>query len=435
MWNPSTDLERQVSDRANQVITKIASHIELSFESIVPLFTLPNWLILVTAHAAAYAFETSAFDQNSSLFPRLLICLLGLPLFVAPLRRKMEPNDLRLGFVCFSILLLPGLFGYLALWNSSHPSHGYWLAQFFIASFLFFAFFQNQRVPLVISLLTIGVIFAGRYVANLPDLDQALVTLLWLVAAVLTVYWFGLITHQRLSFVSQQKLRAARAVGGKVAHELRTPLFTIKTLAIGISNPKKDSSRTPEDLAAMIVKEVEHANMTIDMLLMTTKPVRGEFGFSESCESSTTIRNSIEKFPYRNSIERNSVSEGTTHSFCIQCRSDFLSHILFNLIGNALDFADDYRDFQVNIFTRETPKNNEIVVSDTGPTIPDEVQKKMFEEFFTTKGIDGTGIGLAFCQSAASTFGGDLIYSQSNGVKEFIIRIKKSTNDEKIGFH
>jgi signal transduction histidine kinase len=47
---------------------------------------------------------------------------------------------------------------------------------------------------------------------------------------------------------------------------------------------------------------------------------------------------------------------------------------------------------------RTMRENNNIVVeiSDDGPGIPQDIQERMFEQFFTTKGVGkGTGLGLS----------------------------------------
>jgi len=51
----------------------------------------------------------------------------------------------------------------------------------------------------------------------------------------------------------------------------------------------------------------------------------------------------------------------------------------------------------------------ELVISDTGPGIPQELRDKVFDPFFTTKDVgEGTGLGLAISQSLMETMGGKL---------------------------
>ncbi len=51
----------------------------------------------------------------------------------------------------------------------------------------------------------------------------------------------------------------------------------------------------------------------------------------------------------------------------------------------------------------------EIRVKDNGPGIPDEVKKKIFQPFFTTKPTgQGTGLGLTMSYDIIKTHGGEL---------------------------
>ncbi|MBI5584737.1 MAG: PAS domain-containing protein [Deltaproteobacteria bacterium] len=47
-----------------------------------------------------------------------------------------------------------------------------------------------------------------------------------------------------------------------------------------------------------------------------------------------------------------------------------------------------------------------ILIADTGPGIPDEIQNRIFDPFFTTKGSKGTGLGLSVCQRIIEDHGG-----------------------------
>jgi K+-sensing histidine kinase KdpD len=49
-----------------------------------------------------------------------------------------------------------------------------------------------------------------------------------------------------------------------------------------------------------------------------------------------------------------------------------------------------------------------IEISDTGPGIPAEVQTKILEPFFTTKGRNGTGLGLTISAEIIARHGGTL---------------------------
>jgi signal transduction histidine kinase len=74
-----------------------------------------------------------------------------------------------------------------------------------------------------------------------------------------------------------------------------------------------------------------------------------------------------------------------------------LNQVWTNIIDNAIDAIGERHG---NILLRTKRENNNIVVeiSDDGPGIPQNNQSRIFEQFFTTKGVGkGTGLGLSIC--------------------------------------
>ena len=56
-----------------------------------------------------------------------------------------------------------------------------------------------------------------------------------------------------------------------------------------------------------------------------------------------------------------------------------------------------------------------IAVSDTGIGIPQEIQKKIFDPFFTNKGSKGTGLGLASVKQLIADHGGAISVESKPG--------------------
>ena len=72
-----------------------------------------------------------------------------------------------------------------------------------------------------------------------------------------------------------------------------------------------------------------------------------------------------------------------------------LNQVWTNLIDNAADILKGQEDAQIIIRTRQESEWVVVEVEDNGPGIPEEVQAKVFDAFFTTKEPGkGTGLGL-----------------------------------------
>jgi two-component system sensor kinase FixL len=82
--------------------------------------------------------------------------------------------------------------------------------------------------------------------------------------------------------------------------------------------------------------------------------------------------------------------------------------VLFNLMRNSLEAMQDQSKRELTISAKEAPVAMvEISVADTGPGLSDEVRRKLFQPFVTTK-PGGMGVGLSVCHLVVKRHGGRL---------------------------
>ena len=88
-----------------------------------------------------------------------------------------------------------------------------------------------------------------------------------------------------------------------------------------------------------------------------------------------------------------------------------LVQVVLNLLVNAGDALEAHRDGSAELFVTGRVEAGRVVllVEDNGPGFPPEVLPRLFEAFFTTKGVDkGTGLGLTLSRELVRQFGGAL---------------------------
>ncbi|WP_446742467.1 MHYT domain-containing protein [Silvibacterium acidisoli] len=92
----------------------------------------------------------------------------------------------------------------------------------------------------------------------------------------------------------------------------------------------------------------------------------------------------------------------------VQCRDGEIRQVIANLVGNAIDAMPHGGILSVSM--QVVGGSIELAVKDTGEGISDEVREKLFQPFFTTKGIGGTGLGLSISAEILERHGGTLIF-------------------------
>jgi signal transduction histidine kinase len=98
-----------------------------------------------------------------------------------------------------------------------------------------------------------------------------------------------------------------------------------------------------------------------------------------------------------------------------------IGRVLLNLINNAF-YAVNEKSKQhpdgfkptVTVKTSKLSDRVEVMVIDNGPGIPDHIQEKIFQPFFTTKPTgQGTGLGLSLSYDIVKAHGGDILVDSS----------------------
>lgn len=83
-----------------------------------------------------------------------------------------------------------------------------------------------------------------------------------------------------------------------------------------------------------------------------------------------------------------------------------IQQVLFNLMRNSIEAMQPQPSRELSVVTRPADDGMvEISVADNGPGLPNEVRRKLFEPFVTTK-ANGMGVGLSVCQAIVEAHGG-----------------------------
>ena len=103
---------------------------------------------------------------------------------------------------------------------------------------------------------------------------------------------------------------------------------------------------------------------------------------------------------------------------------DDFKQVALNIVINALQARSS-----INIKAKRENGRVKIYFCTEGPEIPKEIQKRLFEPYFTTK-KEGTGLGLFISKSLAEQSGGTLYYKYLKGQNCFILEVNVYENSD-----
>jgi Na+/proline symporter/nitrogen-specific signal transduction histidine kinase len=94
--------------------------------------------------------------------------------------------------------------------------------------------------------------------------------------------------------------------------------------------------------------------------------------------------------------------------------TDQIQQVMLNLFLNSRDAMPEGGEINITVALRGDFV--ELVFSDTGPGIDEEIEDKVFDPFFSTKGpLRGTGLGLSICYSIIKDHGGSINITRNEG--------------------
>ncbi|MCY1323649.1 sensor histidine kinase [Sinorhizobium sp. GL28] len=102
-----------------------------------------------------------------------------------------------------------------------------------------------------------------------------------------------------------------------------------------------------------------------------------------------------------------------------------LQQVLVNIISNAADAVEGLDDRTIRLRARQEDHKVVLTVSDRGPGVAPAIAERIFDPFFSTKGVGkGLGLGLSISYNIIKDFGGSLIATNlTEGGVEFRIEL------------
>ena len=110
----------------------------------------------------------------------------------------------------------------------------------------------------------------------------------------------------------------------------------------------------------------------------------------------------------------------------VHCFEVEITQVWTNIIFNAIQAMKNIGTLKLGL--DQISENNKqyikVTIEDSGPGIPEEIQPKIFDAFFTTKKAgEGSGLGLHICKQIIERHNGNIIVSSQAGKTVFEVRL------------
>ena len=213
---------------------------------------------------------------------------------------------------------------------------------------------------------------------------------------------FTTLTAEHNQIVQLEKLSAMGEIVSEIAHQINNPLVGVINLSQIAERDPEISTKTRRLLVAIQKSGIECSDF-VQRLLRLNQAARSE---PQSVHLNDLVRDTITFF--HQTIGKNHTVTFAESESNVKINVDpvLIRHALFNFIHNAILAAPD-KPVAISFVTEkhEGVSGYLLSVTDMGGGFTEDMAKKLFKPFFTTR-VGGTGLGLAVAQLIAMKHGG-----------------------------
>lgn len=218
------------------------------------------------------------------------------------------------------------------------------------------------------------------------------------------------------TLAAKSRLSAVGEMAAGIAHEINNPLTIIYANACQLSRMIENDNFDKKKLGAA-VREIEETSLRIEKIVDGLRSMvrDGEHDPKQDSNVAQIVAETIAICESRCKKRKVRLEIGDIpRSLNVRARQVQVSQIILNLLNNALDAVLKTKTRRIRVAVGFTKSTVTISVSNSGPKIPAEIARQIFEPFYTTKGPHkGAGLGLSISKNLAKSNNGSLTLENS----------------------
>jgi len=213
--------------------------------------------------------------------------------------------------------------------------------------------------------------------------------------------------------VEKERLASLGQMIGGIAHNLKTPIMSIAGAAEGLTDLIKEYDSSIEDsevtaadhheIAKEMQEWIEKTKTHLSYMSDVITAIKGQaVAFSEQTTSGFTVKELINyvdilmKHELKNALINLKTEVNINTSTIVKGNINSLVQVINNVISNSIQAYQSKGKTNEDIFFTIYNEDKNVIfkISDNAGGLPVKVQEKLFKEMITTKGKNGTGLGL-----------------------------------------
>ena len=230
----------------------------------------------------------------------------------------------------------------------------------------------------------------------------------------------------RTKSMTSSRMAVLGEMAAGIAHEINNPLSIIRSMSSLIGRNLKSQAYDE------IPEKLEKIQKTV---IRITKIISGLRTFARDGENDPFIDTSVASIIEdtlelaKQRLESMNIELKTTNidrSLSVESRATQISQVILNILNNSRDAVQNLESKWISIEAVDSGENVKVIITDSGHGIPQHIQDKIFQPFFTTKEVGvGTGLGLSISVGIIQAHNGKFYIDSKCANTRFVIELPK----------
>jgi signal transduction histidine kinase len=219
-----------------------------------------------------------------------------------------------------------------------------------------------------------------------------------------------------------------------VTHELRTPLTTLRMYAEMLESGKVASAKVPQYYATLRREADRLAKLVENVLAYSRLEAARTTTRCAPIGVDILLARGLERARERAAAAGFEIVTSEPPKVEVDADVAAVEQILFNLVDNAVKYADGAQLRRIEVVASEAGSAVKIEVRDHGPGVEPAAVRKLFLPFerpdrAESSGRPGVGLGLALCRRLARAMHGDLALAADRPAQgaRFVLTLQRSS--------
>jgi PAS domain S-box-containing protein len=232
------------------------------------------------------------------------------------------------------------------------------------------------------------------------------------------------------ALIANEKLAVAGRLAASIAHEIHNPLDSVSNILylMGSGSTEEENKQFLAMAQQEIARVTQISRSMLSLYRESTAPIPINI---REILSGTLVLLDHRVQDLQSTVSLNAPEDLTVHGFPAELRQVFT-----NLVINAVEAAGASGHVEVrakHVHPADAPATDRhtdgvlVEIVDDGPGISDAASSKLFQPFFSTKGEQGTGLGLWVSRGIVSKHGGMIHLESRKDTRGAVARVFLST--------